>query len=284
MATGGHITAASNSLGVILMAEPERWQVSTDAAEVYESCFVPAIFGAWARPVADAAGIKKGNKVLDVGCGTGVLAREALRRVGQEGQVVGVDLNEGMLAVAARREPKIEWRRGDAVSLPFEDASFDVVVSQFALMYFPDRVASLHEMWRALAPGGRLACAAWAPIDHARGYQILVDIAVRQCGREAADVLAAPFVLGDRVELAKLFASSGISGADITLHGGSIRFPSVKEFIRIEVKGSPLAGMLGDDVMQALAAEAEHALGEFVVPSGEVVMPMDAHIVTASKG
>jgi SAM-dependent methyltransferase len=266
------------------MAEPERWQVSTDAAEVYESCFVPAIFGAWASPVADAAGIRRGNKVLDVGCGTGVLAREALRRVGQEGQVVGLDLNEGMLAVAARSEPKIEWRRGDAASLPFGDVSFDVVVSQFALMYFPDRAASLREMWRALGPGGRLAVAAWAPIEHARGYQILVEIAARQCGPEAADVLAAPFVLGDPVELAKLFVNSGISGANVTLHEGSIRFPSVEEFIRIEVKGSPLADMLSDDMMQALAAESEHALVEFVVPSGEIIMPMDAHIVTASKG
>jgi SAM-dependent methyltransferase len=269
---------------VILMAEPERWQVSTDAAEVYESCFVPAIFGAWAGPVADAAGIRTGNKVLDVGCGTGVLAREALRRVGQEGQVFGVDLNVGMLAVASRTEPNIEWRRGDAASLPFEDASFDVVVSQFALMYFPDRVASLREMWRTLAPGGRLAVASWAPIDHARGYQILVDIAARQCGGAAADVLAAPFVLGDPAKLAKLYADSGISGAQVTLHEGSIRFPSVTEFIRIEVKGSPLADMLGDDEMQALAVESEDALAEFVVPSGEIVMPMDAHIVTATKG
>jgi SAM-dependent methyltransferase len=269
---------------VIVMAEPERWQVSTDAAEVYESCFVPAIFGAWAGPVADAAGIRAGDKVLDVGCGTGVLAREAHRRVGQEGQVVGLDLNEGMLAVAARAEPNVEWRRGDAASLPFEDVSFDVVVSQFALMYFPDRVASLREMWRTLAPRGRLAVAAWAPIDHARGYQILVEIAVRQCGREAADVLAAPFVLGDKAELAKLFVDSGISGAEVHLHEGSIRFPSVQEFIRIEVKGSPLAEMVSDDVMQSLAAESEDALVEFVVPSGEIVMPMDAHIVTATKG
>lgn len=141
-----------------------------------------------------------------------MLTREALRRVGQEGQVVGLDLNEGMLAVAARTEPNVEWRLGDAASLPFEDASFDVVVSQFALMYFPDRVASLREMWRTLAPGGRLAVASWAPIDHARGYEILVDIAVRQCGREAADVLAAPFVLGDPAELGKLYADSGIPG------------------------------------------------------------------------
>jgi SAM-dependent methyltransferase len=268
---------------VILMAEPERWQVSTDAAEVYESCFVPAIFGAWASPVADAAGIRTGDNVLDVGCGTGVLAREALRRVGQEGRVVGVDLNEGMLAVAARTEPNVEWRLGDAAALPFEDVSFDVVVSQFALMYFPDRVTSLSETWRTLAPGGRLAIAVWAPIDRARGYQILVDIAVRQCGREAADVLAAPFVLGDQAELATLFVTSGISGANVTLHEGSIRFPSVHEFVRTEVRGSPLAEMLGDDTMQALAAESEHALVEFVVPSGEIVMPMDAHIVTATK-
>ena len=266
------------------MAEPERWQVSTDAAEVYESCFVPAIFGAWAGPVADAAGIRRGDKALDVGCGTGVLAREALRRVGQEGQVVGLDLNEGMLAVAARTEPNVEWRQGDAASLPFEDASFDVVVSQFALMYFPDRAASLREIWRTLAPGGRLAIAVWAPIEHARGYQILVEIAARQCGHEAADVLAAPFVLGDRVELATLFDASGISGAEVTLHEGSIRFPSVTEFVRIEVKGSPLAEMVSDEAMQALAAESEDALAEFVVASGEIVMPMDAHIVTASKG
>jgi SAM-dependent methyltransferase len=232
------------------MAEPERWQVSTDAAEVYESCFVPAIFGAWAGPVADAAGIGAGDKVLDVGCGTGVLAREALRRAGGEGQVVGLDLNEGMLAVAARTEPGVAWRSGDAASLPFEDASFDVVVSQFALMYFPDRVAALREMWRTLAPGGRLAVAAWAAIARARGYQILVDVAARQCGPEAADVLAAPFVLGDPAELARLFADSGVPGAEVTLHEGSIRFPSVTEFIRVEVKGSPLADMVTDDAMR----------------------------------
>ncbi|WP_331374829.1 methyltransferase domain-containing protein [Sinorhizobium chiapasense] len=266
------------------MAEPERWQVSTGAAEVYESCFVPAIFGAWAGPVADAAGIKVGNKVLDVGCGTGVLAREALRRVGEEGQVVGLDLNQEMLAVAARTEPRIEWRHGDAASLPFEDASFDIVVSQFALMYFPDRVTSLCEMWRTLVPGGRLAVAAWAPIGRARGYQILVDIAARGCEGRAADVLAAPFVLGDQAELAKLFVDSGISRAKVTHHKGSIRFASVKEFVRIEVKASPLADMLSDDAMATLAAESESALAEFVVPSGEIIMPMDAHIVTAKKG
>ena len=96
-------------------------------------------------------------------------------------------------------------------------------------------------------------------------------------------MLAAPFVLGDQAGLTKLFVDSGISEVEVTLHEGSIRFPSVKEFIRIEVKGSPLADMLSDDAMQALAAESKRALAAFVVPSGEVIMPMDAHIVTANK-
>jgi SAM-dependent methyltransferase len=265
------------------MAETERWQVSTDAAEVYESCFVPAIFGPWAGPVADAAGIRPGDKVLDVGCGTGVLAREALRRAGQKGRVVGLDLNEGMLAVAARAEPEIEWRRGDAASLPFKDASFDVVVSQFALMYFPDRAACLRQMWRTLAPAGRLSVAVWAPLERAPGFRMLVDIAARQCGNEAASVLRAPFVLGDQTALARLFADGGIVGAEIALHAGSIRFPSVREFVRTEVKGSPLAGMISDPAMETLAAECERALTAFVATSGEIIMPMDAHIVTASK-
>jgi SAM-dependent methyltransferase len=212
-----------------------------------------------------------------------VLAREALERVGREGQVVGLDLNEGMLAVASRTEPRIEWRQGDAASLPFQDGSFGVVVSQFALMYSPEPATALREMWRTLAPRGRLAIAAWAPLGRARGYQILVELASRLCGDEEAGVLAAPFVLGDRTELAKLFVDSGISRTNVTLHEGSIRFPSVKEFIRIEVKGSPLADMVSDEAMASLAAESEMALAEFVVPSGEIVMPMDAHIVTASK-
>jgi hypothetical protein len=145
-------------------------------------------------------------------------------------------------------------------------------------------VTSLNQMWRTLTSGGRLAVAAWAPIDRARGYRMLADIAARQCGGEAAGVLKAPFVLGDRAALAKLFVDAGIPGAEVTLHEGSARFPSVKELVRIEVKGSPLADMLSDDALENLAAESGHALAEFAVPSGEIIMPLDAHIVTANKG
>jgi ubiquinone/menaquinone biosynthesis C-methylase UbiE len=121
------------------MTEPTRDEL-IDAANAYEALFVPALFRQWAPRVADAAAIRDGQRVLDVACGTGILAREAESRVGAEGHVVGLDPNPGMLAVAARLAPDVEWREGVAESLPFAGGSFDAVVSQFGLMFFRDRV------------------------------------------------------------------------------------------------------------------------------------------------
>ena len=90
--------------------------------------------------------------MLDVACGTGVLARAVADRVGAKGSVVGLDVNPGMLAVAERLAPSITWRQGRAESLPFEKEDFDAVLSQFALMFFEDQVAALEEMKRVLRP------------------------------------------------------------------------------------------------------------------------------------
>ena len=135
----------------------ETFQLSVEAAEVYEARFVPAIFGEWAPHLVEAAGVAPGQAVLDVACGTGVVARTAADRMGGRGRVVGLDLNEGMLAVAGRLRPDIEWRQGDAAELPFEAGSFDAVLCQAALMFFPDRARALREMARVASPGLRVA-------------------------------------------------------------------------------------------------------------------------------
>ena len=88
------------------------------AAEIYESVLVLAVFKEWAPKIVAAGMVKEGDRVLDVACGTGVVARRAIKVVGPEGSVVGLDLTEAMLAVAEWMEPQVEWRLGDAMDLP----------------------------------------------------------------------------------------------------------------------------------------------------------------------
>src|SRR5688572_6939023 len=228
------------------MSASEKGQVTRNAAEVYEEFFLPALFQQWASRVADAAGIQSGQRVLDVACGTGVLARAVADRVGSAGAVVGVDVNEGMLAVARQKAPTIEWKRGRAEELPWDSNSFDAVVSQFGLMFFEDRRAALQEMMRVLRPGGRLAVAVWDSLDHTPGYAAMSDLLRQLFGEEVARALHAPFALGERQLLRSLFAEAGISDAEITTQMGTARFPSIEAWIYTEIKGWTLADVLDD--------------------------------------
>ena len=169
------------------MSDPTL-QAQIAAANAYETLFVPSLFRPWAAKVVDAAQIQAGHRVLDVACGTGILAREVSLRTGATGTVTGLDPNPGMLAVAERLAPTIEWRQGVAESLPFPDQSFDVVVSQFGLMFFTDRRQAIREMLRVLAPGGRLVIAVWDSLDNIPAYASEVELLDRVAGRQAADL------------------------------------------------------------------------------------------------
>lgn len=260
-------------------------QELTKTAAVYEELFVPTLFQGWASQVADAAQIRPGDRVLDVACGTGVLARTAATRVRPGGSVAGLDINPGMLSVAAQIAPELEWRQGSAESLPYEDRSFDAVVSQFGLMFFTDRRAALQEMIRVLVPGGRLAVAVFDSLDNIPAYATMVDLLDRLISRQAADGLRFPFVLGDAEELAALFTNAGIASAVIATKQGTARFPNVRSMVLADVKGwFPLAQIFLDEgQLEALIAEAERALKSFVAADGAVEFRLSAHIVTATK-
>ena len=136
------------------MPEAKKASPARSPAEIYDEFFVPALFHPWASVVTDAAAIAPGQSVLDVACGTGVLARAVADRVGLSGSVAGLDSSEEMLEVARRKSDTIEWRMGRAEAIPFPDESFDAVVSQFGIMFFEKPAGALREMIRVLRPGG----------------------------------------------------------------------------------------------------------------------------------
>lgn len=266
------------------MGEPTP-QAQIDAAHAYEALFEPALFGQWAPKIADAAQIRPGERVLDVGCGTGILAREIASRVGPVGRVVGIDPAPGMLAVAGQRTPSVEWRQGVAESLPFPDQSFDAIVSQFALMFFADRHQGLREMLRVLAPGGRLAVAVWGSLDDMPAYAAEVALLERTAGRQAADALRAPFVLGDRKALAALFSEAGVATTDITTVPGRAQFPSIRTMVEADLRGwLPVMGVvLAEDLIRRILQEAEQALRSCATADGRAVFHLSTQLVTAKK-
>ena len=163
----------------------ESFQITVEAAELYEAAFVPSFFAQWAPVLCDLAGVKAGDRVLDVACGTGIVARTAAERTGPAGRVVGLDLNEAMLDVARRVGPGVDWWRGDAASLPFPDRGFDVVLCQMALMFFPDRSAAVTEMARVVAGGGTVGLVVPSALEAQPMFEPFVELATRLAGPPA---------------------------------------------------------------------------------------------------
>ncbi len=253
------------------------------AAEAYESFVVPALVGPWSARVAQAASLRPGDRVLDVACGTGVLARAAAERIAPGGSVTGLDSSEAMIAVAKRIAPAIEWREASAESLPFDDRSFDAVVSQFGLMFFADRAAALREVRRVLRERGRLALAVWDALERSAPFSALARLLDRLVGRPAADALRAPFSLGDPDAIVALFRDAGFSWVRIRTEDGPVRYPSVRSLI--EYKWSDWIALAGHEHdperFETLVAAAERELAPFVATDGELRYSARAHIVTA---
>lgn len=253
------------------MERHETGQVTASAAEVYDRLFVPALFADWAQTLVDEADVTKGDRVLDVACGTGVVARRAAER---GADVIGLDVNADMLSVA-RRYAGIEWREGRAEALPFEDDSFDVVTSQFGLMFFDDRVTALREMRRVLRSNGRLVVAVWGALEDTPGYARMAALLERLFGSDTAIALQAPYELGDPARVEALCDAAGID-ARIETRMGSVHFPSIDEWVHTDVYGWTLAGQIDEDAYQRLLGEARREMQDLVTDDGSVCFPSPA--------
>ena len=255
----------------------------TRASAGYERVMVPAVFGPWAKDLLETAALAPGMRVLDVACGTGIVARLTAAQVGPTGRVAGVDSNEAMLAIA-RAQPvpigaPIEWRQGDATKLPFPEAEFDRILCQHGLQYMPDRTAALREMKRVLASGGMLVLSVFS---QSIGYRIFEQTASPFVGEKAAAIMREPFALADIDELSGLLKMAELS--TVAMHTKTLpaRFSSPSDFIDYQLGGrlATAVSTLSDETRTALVAALHEAFEPYVSPEG-LVFPMEAHVVVA---
>lgn len=269
--------------GDMTTTEPsESFQIPIEAAEAYEAAFVPAFFAQWASVLCDAAGVTSGQRVLDVACGTGIVARTAADRVGAT-NVVGVDLNEAMLTVARRVRSEIDWRQGDTAALPFDEASFDIVLCQMALMFFPDRAKALQEMARVAAPGGTVAILVPSSLDAQPAYGPFVDLAARHAGPEARSLLSTYFACGEPRDLTSLFDGAGLAAVTVSSHSGTARFPSVDALVATEVDSTPLGERITPEVRDRITHGARGVLAPFTNADGSLAAPFEVQVVVARR-
>jgi SAM-dependent methyltransferase len=264
-----------------------RWQQFADSiAENYHRHLVPTIFEPWAEDLVDLAAPQPGERVLDVACGPGVVARLVARRAGA-GQVTGLDVNPGMVEVARSlpSELPICWQQGSALQMPFPGEAFDLVLCQQGVQFFPDRAAGLNEMRRVLVPGGRMVLAVWGPIGQSPGFAALATALERHVSAAAAAAARSPFSLWDTGELRVLLEGAGLRNVEVHSRTRMLCFPPPAEFIGQYVWSSPIGAALGDtdaSVLEPVIRDVAEALAPYL--DGRVLsFPIENHLAAAVR-
>ena len=213
-------------------------------AAIYEQHFVPAIGRPFAERVVEAAAPRAGERVLDVACGTGIVARIAAEHLGGHGLVVGVDGHPGMLATARATYPAGDWRQASAEGLPFDDERFDAVLCSLGLQFFADKNRALDEMRRVLRPGGRTVIATAGPTPAA--LRALHDVLADHLGDHVAAFVDAVFTLDDTERLGEMMTAGGLANVETSRETIQLRLDPPADFFWQYVLGTPLAEHVAD--------------------------------------
>jgi ubiquinone/menaquinone biosynthesis C-methylase UbiE len=268
------------------MSSNEQWQMSHDAAQAYERFVARYILGPWAAALVDAAAIASGERVLDVACGTGVVARKAAERAGPEGHVVGIDLNPGMIAVArtlSSSGASVKWIERSALDLDLPGESFDAVLCQQGLQFFPDKALAMREMERVLRRGGRLALSVWNSVGL---YNKAVGDALAQyVGEHVASRFLASRRAPVRDELERLAAEAGFTNVELRVARIDVRLPKLDGFLLNHLSATPVAleiANAGDDARKRVAAAVMKQLSAYADQDG-VCYPEETFVLTAIK-
>lgn len=269
------------------MSTSTEWQLDRRAAELYLEVLEPAILGPAADLLVSHVSLEPGDRVLDVGCGTGAVSLQASRIVGPYGHVVGVDVNRGMIDVARTRSSEdaaaVEWLEGSALDLPVPSASYDVVVSAQTLQFVSDRQQAASEMRRVLRPGGHAGASVWCALDRSPYFHALVSSISESIGADTAAGLRAAFDLKDKEEIGRLFTGVGFREVEIAEVRIDIDLPPVREFVPRHVSATPMAASYAaasSESRENILRRMEGAMEEFSVNDGSRV-PFLSYFVMA---
>jgi len=266
---------------------------SMNPAQTYEDYYVPAMFRPWAGILLRHAVPQPGERLLDVACGTGIVARESAPLVGPDGQVTALDMNPAMLAVAralpAPTGAAIRWQEGNAMALPFADGAFDLVLCQHGLPFFPDRAAAVREMHRVLSPGGRALAIVLQALDRHPVFDVLMKSVAAHLSLPLSAVMT-PFALSDAGPLRDLFRSAGFESVAIEPETTMVRFAEPERFVPLAVISSAAAvpafaqldGPERASLLEAVRVDVDATVRSYR-EADAIAFPMFAHVVIAMK-
>ena len=267
------------------MSLPAYAMNQTSFPEMYERWLVGPLFRPWAETLIERARLEPGDRVLDIACGTGIVARLARERLGDSGYVVGVDVSPQMIGVARTVAPRVNWRQGNAGQLPIESGErFTVVTCQQGLQFFPDKPQAVREMRRAIAPGGRLLVAVWRSLDDNPFFRDAHRVAERHVG----DIVDTRYAFGDPAALRELIADGGFDDVRLETETLTMRFQDPGVFLRMNAQalvGMSAAGQtMSDDErarqVEAIAEDSSEELRGYI-KGDELVYELVANVAIA---
>ena len=265
----------------------ELWKLGASGPETYEHIQVPSVFEPLARVFLQHVPPRAGDRVLDIACGTGIVARLAAPLVGAQGSVTGVDLNANMIEVARRKSAEagtvVDWRQGEAGTLPCDDANFDLVLCQQGLQFFPNRPAALREMHRVLVDGGRLGLSVWRSADHSPCHTAIAESLGRRVGPDVVKRFLAIFSFGDENALRDLIEQAGFYDVKIVEHvlRRHLLAPAVSvPGLLASTPVGPDVAVLPAEVRDAIVTEVADRMRDYRDGDG-LTVPQATYLVTA---
>jgi ubiquinone/menaquinone biosynthesis C-methylase UbiE len=250
----------------------------------YEACVVPYLLGPWIPDLIRCARLQIGDRVLDVACGTGAVTRAAAAKVGSSGSVVGLDISPEMLGVARQTSktvvPTIQWRLGDAGSMPFADSSFDVVLCHQGLQFFTDRRRAVEDFRRVLSPHGRVAAVVWSGIENNPYCLAVARAAGRHLGEDVGRQFRTAFALSELSELRSILVHPGFKSVEVQSLTKKLKLPPLRKFIPLHFASTSLATIFASTDRETRAAVIADVASQLQIdePSSEAVFPFEVNL------